>query len=250
MTANEVVDAAYNLVINNGLTSNLNYALAAWGNSPGAFIANLNIYGSTTVSQYIGANPGTVAIAQAPGNNIYIDASLVNGLSAQEQTALVLHELLHNVTGSNDATIQQALGLSTAAPSVNISNKLAGAVVPVNYKKATFGIALLAMPGPGFLGLAPGQSETESRVQIRVTSAYGDDVQPYRIEITGGARPIDAAGEQDHRVAVRLVHDRSVVRVRSTKSRLLMREPSQVAMAMKLANAAQHGCSSAATPAA
>lgn len=109
----------------NGLTSTANYAQAISGNSP-AFAANSALYGDLTVEGYMlqGFLKGVAAVAQSPGNNIYINAGWVNGMTSSQQEAMLLHELLHNITGSVDSVLQGDLGLSTTAPSQNIGDKL------------------------------------------------------------------------------------------------------------------------------
>ncbi len=51
-------------------------------------------------------------------------ASYVNGMSAGQQEALMLHGMLHNITGMGDDSLQGLLGIAVGGPSVNISNKL------------------------------------------------------------------------------------------------------------------------------
>ena len=76
------------------------------------------------MAQYMSLNPGTIAVSQAPGNNIYINPAWVNGMSAGQQEGLLLHEILHNITAQPDGWIQAALGLSMNAASQNIGDKL------------------------------------------------------------------------------------------------------------------------------
>jgi hypothetical protein len=101
-----------------------NYAAAIYGNSP-ALNANVALYGNETVAQFFAANPGTVAVSRAPGNNVYINAAWVNGLSILDQEALLLHEFIHNITGNVDSTIQGQLGIPITPISKNIADKLA-----------------------------------------------------------------------------------------------------------------------------
>jgi hypothetical protein len=100
--------AASAATFSNGWDNSANYATAIWANSP-AFVANANKFMSMTVGQYFAANPGTVAVAQAIGNNIYVDATWVNSLSGVDTAALVMHELIHNITGNVDSVLQQQL---------------------------------------------------------------------------------------------------------------------------------------------
>jgi hypothetical protein len=107
----------------NGLTSLTNYAQDIYGNSPAANAAS-NAYGTESMAQYMSLNPNVAAVSQAPGSNIYINAAWVNGMTTSQQTAMLLHELLHGITGLTDDAIQGALGLPTNTASQNIGNKL------------------------------------------------------------------------------------------------------------------------------
>ncbi len=118
-----VQNAAGSANIINGLTSLTNYANDVYGNSPAAGAAAF-AFGPMMMAQYMSLNPNTAAVAQAPGNNIYIDAGWINGMTATQQTAMLLHEFFHNITGGSDSVIQSALGLDTNAPSQNIGDKL------------------------------------------------------------------------------------------------------------------------------
>ena len=79
---------------------------------------------------YLANNPTTAAISQIMGGNIYINPSLINGMSPWDQMALLLHEFIHNITGAVDSTIQGELGLPSVdangkpVPSQNIADKL------------------------------------------------------------------------------------------------------------------------------
>jgi RHS repeat-associated protein len=123
VTDAQVSGAAGSANIINGLTSMTNYAQAIYGNSPAAGAA-ASLYGSEIMAQYMSLNVGVAAVSQAPGSNIYINAAWVNGMTTGQQTAMLLHELLHGITGMTDDSIQGALGLSTKAPSQNIGDKL------------------------------------------------------------------------------------------------------------------------------
>lgn len=132
VTPAQVQSAAGKTTFQNGTTSSANYASAVWGNSP-AYGANKALYGSTTVSKFFQSNPGTVAVAQALGNTIYIDPTYVNSASSITLDGMALHEIVHNLTGNVDSVLQQQLNtvlpngqkLTVGAPSVNITNQLA-----------------------------------------------------------------------------------------------------------------------------
>lgn len=106
-----------------GLTSLDNYAQAIFGHSPAAEAAHL-AYGSVMVAQYMSINSAVAAISSAPGNNIYINASWINGMTLGQQQGLLLHELLHVIIGQGVDVIQCRLGLPTGVPSQNIGDKL------------------------------------------------------------------------------------------------------------------------------
>lgn len=124
--------AASGTTFQDGLTSSANYAQAVWGNSP-AYNANKVKYGNLTVSGFFAANPATVAVAQSPGNTIYVDPSYVNSSSGTTLDGMVVHEMVHNITGNVDTTLQDQLNtvlpngqkLTVGGPSVNITNQLA-----------------------------------------------------------------------------------------------------------------------------
>ena len=119
----QIAAAASNVTFLNGVRNPTNYAQGIYGNSP-AFAANQQVYGATTIGKFFQLNPGTAALAQAPGQNVYIDSSWVNGMNPLQQEGLVLHELLHNITGKVDSVIQGNLGLPQNAPSQNIADLL------------------------------------------------------------------------------------------------------------------------------
>ena len=123
VTDAQVAQAAGNANVMNGLTSLTNYAQDIYGNSPAANAAS-NAYGTESMAQYMSLNPNVAAVSQAPGSNIYINAAWVNGMTTSQQTAMLLHELLHGITGLTDDAIQGALGLPTNTASQNIGNKL------------------------------------------------------------------------------------------------------------------------------
>lgn len=100
------------------------YAYAAYGNSP-AYSSAATIWGGVTVAMYMAINlPGGVAaVAQAPGDTVYINAGWVNGMTTSQQEGMLVHELLHNITGIGDWDLQTALHLPHTA-SQNIGDKL------------------------------------------------------------------------------------------------------------------------------
>jgi len=99
------------------------YASAVAGNTDaaGAYSA---VYGTTSVASYFALHAGTVAIAQMNGNNVWISSAWVNGMMANDQSAMLLHEFVHQISSQTDDVIQAALGLATNRPSDNITQKL------------------------------------------------------------------------------------------------------------------------------
>jgi hypothetical protein len=94
-----------------------------YGNSPAAASAARQ-WGNTTMA-YMGVNVASIAtISQLHDNDIYVNAGLVNGMTTYQQEAMLLHELLHNITGQTDDVIQEELNLPTSAGSQNIGDKL------------------------------------------------------------------------------------------------------------------------------
>ena len=51
------------------------------------------------------------AFGELGGDKIYLNSIVLIGQSTEHNAALILHELLHNVTGKLDTTIQRELGL-------------------------------------------------------------------------------------------------------------------------------------------
>jgi hypothetical protein len=118
-----VATASLKTNILDGLTTVSNYAFDVYGNSP-LYAAAAAQYGSEMMVQYMSLNPNTAAVSQLSGNNIYINASWVNGMNTPQQEGLLLHEMIHNITGLTDGDIQSKLGLPTNAASQNIGDKL------------------------------------------------------------------------------------------------------------------------------
>jgi RHS repeat-associated protein len=127
VTDAQVVAYAQGLSIVDGLgpaAITTTYAYAAYGNSL-AYSSAATLWGGVTVAMYMAINlPGGVAaVAQAPGNTVYINAGWVNGMTTSQQEGMLVHELLHNITGIGDWDLQTALGLPHTV-SQNIGDKL------------------------------------------------------------------------------------------------------------------------------
>ncbi len=114
---------ASNALFLNGVGSSVTMAsLYSTSPVPGVVQAGSTLTG--TVSDFIAANPGTVAVAQLGGADIYLNAALIDPANYYQDIAVVLHEVLHNVTGLTDTDIQRALGLKGTSVSNNITQKL------------------------------------------------------------------------------------------------------------------------------
>jgi hypothetical protein len=70
------------------------------------------------------AQLGVVAVSQLGGANIYVNVGMIQGGNSWNNRGLVLHEVLHNITGYTDPDIQLRLGLPQVAASNNITQKL------------------------------------------------------------------------------------------------------------------------------
>ena len=114
-------DAA-NLDLENGANSTV-LESSLWANTGAAAAAQAQ-YGQQTIGQYIAANPGTVAEAQLNGSTIYLNPAMITPGNYFQNLGTLLHEILHNVSGLDDSTIQSKLGLSTTAVSNNITQRL------------------------------------------------------------------------------------------------------------------------------
>jgi hypothetical protein len=119
----QVIDATQTINILNGWGSQYNYADAAWRYSSAWSSQRFSASGNQTVGDFFSNNPGTVAIAQGPGHDIFVDPTWVNSYSDGQLKGLVLHELLHNISGQVDTVLQGALRLPDGKSS-NIADKL------------------------------------------------------------------------------------------------------------------------------
>ena len=69
---------------------------------------------------------GASAVAQYYGHKVWVDPAKFVSTSVNNDAATLLHEVLHQITGQDDAGLQSALGLAPTGPidSVNISHRL------------------------------------------------------------------------------------------------------------------------------
>ena len=117
-----VQDGASSVKFENG-TGSQTLEASLWANTPQQAGAAAT-YGSETIGQFQFAHPGTVAQAQLNGDTIYLNPALIDPTAFFQNAAIMLHELLHNVTGLTDQDIQSSLGLKIGQPSDNITQKL------------------------------------------------------------------------------------------------------------------------------
>jgi hypothetical protein len=119
----------------NGIGSSATVA-SLYSGAATPIVGQLGANSPGTIGQVFAGSPlGVVAEAQLGGNNIYLNGPLISGLlngtyqltggAAFNVTAVVMHELLHNLTGLTDPEIQTDLGLTQSAVTDNISQKLA-----------------------------------------------------------------------------------------------------------------------------
>ena len=102
-------------------------------------------------------------------------------MTTGQQTAMLLHELLHGITGKSDDVIQGNLGLSTKVPSQNIGDKLKAGLLQMKFSYFCLLIVLLASLIPATRALQSGGP----RVRVQVTDAYGNAVPAKQITLTG-----------------------------------------------------------------
>jgi RHS repeat-associated protein len=120
-TVSELQQAAGAADFENGTTSNAKQASLYQG---AAAQAGNSINPNLTVSQFFESTPTMGAEAALNGNQIYIRPSYFNYLGSGYAISVVAHELLHNLTGMGDDSLQSGLGLPTNQPSNNVTMKL------------------------------------------------------------------------------------------------------------------------------
>jgi RHS repeat-associated protein len=124
VSTTQVQQGCSKAVFLNGIGSNVTMA-SLYATSPNAGVRQAGKSQKGTVGSFIAANPGTVAVSQLGGPDIYLNASLISPTDFYQNEGVVLHEVLHNVTGLTDPDIQGDLGLPEAA-SNNITQRLIG----------------------------------------------------------------------------------------------------------------------------
>jgi hypothetical protein len=122
-TAAAIQAAASNVQFLNGVGSDVSMS-SLYKTSP---VASVRAAGSTqtgTVGSFIATHEGTVAVAQLGVNTVYLNAALINPNNYWVDMAIILHELLHNVSGLTDFDLQRDLGLPQSTVTDNITQKL------------------------------------------------------------------------------------------------------------------------------
>jgi RHS repeat-associated protein len=122
VTVDQVIAGAESANIMNGVGSTVTLS-SLYANSPDPNIQKI----ANTITGTVGdklATPGAVAVAQLGGPAIYVDPAKFNVSAYWQNISIVLHEVLHNVTGLTDPDIQRKLGLDENQPSDNITKKL------------------------------------------------------------------------------------------------------------------------------
>jgi hypothetical protein len=140
---------------------------------------------------------GNVAVASLNGNEVYISPYLVNPGDFTVDSALIAHEVLHNL-GMDDPTIQTKLGIDVTPISSNIGDKLqtdcfgpSGPSAPAlvnkimkHRKLATVSmivVAITALPHPG-----RGQVSyrlPHGTVHVAVFGSFGEKIQAAEIHL-------------------------------------------------------------------
>jgi len=118
---------AQNAKLSNGTTSDALRSSLFANSSPQLYHAAQGQFTTMTVKQAMASNPGMEAISALNGNSIYINPALTAITKTNtfwDNSAMIAHELVHNVTGLTDSEIQTRLGLKVSDITKNISDKL------------------------------------------------------------------------------------------------------------------------------
>jgi hypothetical protein len=121
--AEAVQQGAGAAVFLNGVGSDVTMA-SLYATSPNPGVVQAGNSQTGTVGSDFAGHPGDVAIAQLGGPDIYLNPTNINPSDYWTNLAIVLHEVLHNVTGLTDYDLQSKLGLPQSKISDNITQKL------------------------------------------------------------------------------------------------------------------------------
>ena len=123
-SANDIRAGARRAVILDGTVSTELYSSLYKGEAARAGEALERLYPGRTVGEYLRTHPNTGAISDLNGNRIFVRPSYFDFVGQGYALAVVMHELLHNVTGLTDDRIQGLLGLPAVGGSRNITLQL------------------------------------------------------------------------------------------------------------------------------
>jgi RHS repeat-associated protein len=124
VTAAQVQQGCTDAVFLNGIGSNVPRA-SLYANAAAERIRGApGITG--TVGEYFAGRPGTIALAELGGHDIYINPAMITASDYYGNQVLVLHEVLHNVSGLTDSEFRMNWGLPEPkdGTSEDIVNKL------------------------------------------------------------------------------------------------------------------------------
>jgi RHS repeat-associated protein len=117
-----VANGASNADFHNGVGSTVPLS-SLYETSPNPLVARNAPFIPGTVGDAM-KGPGTVALAQLGGNNIYLNTGIIDPSNFAANVGTLFHEVVHNVTGLTDSDIQRSLGLPESPITSNITNKL------------------------------------------------------------------------------------------------------------------------------
>jgi len=123
-SANDIRGGARRAVVLDGTVSTELYSSLYKGEAARAGEALERLHPGLTVGEYLRTHPNTGAISDLNGNRIFVRPSYFDFVGQGYALAVVMHELLHNVTGLTDDRIQGLLGLPAAGGSRNITLQL------------------------------------------------------------------------------------------------------------------------------
>ena len=123
-SADEIRSGARHAVFMDGTLSTELYSSLYKGEAARAGETLERLYPGRTVSGYLHAHPNVGAVSDLNGNRIFVRPSYFEFIGQGYALAVVMHELVHNVTGLTDDRIQRLLGLPATGGSRNITLQL------------------------------------------------------------------------------------------------------------------------------
>ncbi len=126
VTGDQVHQAAAAANFLNGIGSTVSLA-SLYQSSPVPSVRQAGRSATGTVGSFFANNPGTVALSQLGGNDIYLNPGLIDPSNYYQTLGTVLHEVLHNVSGLTDQGVgglQDLLGLKQQDVTDNVTQKL------------------------------------------------------------------------------------------------------------------------------